>query len=348
MLFKLKNKINLLPVLLFILLTNLFVCNCRGDGVFITELALSEQNGQDWIELYFTENFDTSEIALYYGDWNMDKFWRSPVCVMPKISIKKGEYLVIHFNSGDYSQSESDDTGDINNNGYWDVYSSSCPRQSGFYSTDGAVRIASTIDYKWFDFVIYSNRDGTFSDKLKGYYDTAVDSGCWSPQAQDNHEHLCASTEGLEENYSIQRKLNLTGEPEDTNRYDDWFCQVSSPGEGYELYESSGKTLEIRCSPFFPHRDIAGEPASGKIIYNLESCDYTVDLIVFNITGYPRKHLLRDHKLTASEGIFLWNGYDDYGEIVPVGVYIVFLKAVNRTTGRVKKEQKIITVGRNF
>ena len=80
----------------------------------------------------------------------------------------------------------------------------------------------------------------------------------------------------------------------------------------------------------------------------MNSSDYNVTIAVYDIEGNLKKYLLHDYALTSAQGGVTWDGTDEYGELVPVGIYIVSLKAQNRSTGDIKKEQSSMIVGRKF
>lgn len=107
--------------------------------------------------------------------------------------------------------------------------------------------------------------------------------------------------------------------------------------------------LKVTDSPFFPHNDNPGKPAKGMIAYKVKENSY-VTLAIYDINGYVIKYLKHDVLLGAAEaqGSVFWKGTDTYDNIVPIGIYIVHLKAEHRDTGVVKTAEATIIVGRKF
>ncbi len=113
--------------------------------------------------------------------------------------------------------------------------------------------------------------------------------------------------------------------------------------------DTGRRALKVTDSPFFPHNDNSAAEAKGMISYKVKENSY-VTLAIYDINGYVIKYLKHDVLLGAAEaqGTVFWKGTDTYDNIVPVGIYIVHLKAEHRDTGVVKTAEATIIVGRKF
>jgi len=114
------------------------------------------------------------------------------------------------------------------------------------------------------------------------------------------------------------------------------------------IYEEPEKILEVDGSPFFPYSGKSTE--AGRIIFkNLSGRASRFSLKIYNINGSRVRHLLRRKELYADEWDYIiWDGRDDYGEILPVGIYIVFLEAVSLCNTERKSETSLAVLGRRF
>lgn len=123
------------------------------------------------------------------------------------------------------------------------------------------------------------------------------------------------------------------------------------------------KTIEVFNSPFFPHGDHPTK-TSAKISYNVPK-DSTITLKIFDtkgnliITPIDQECLISNLNNSAAglycieeknrwKGTYYWNGRNENGDIVPVGVYICYIEAVDRSSGKVHKGKAGVVVGRKL
>ena len=108
------------------------------------------------------------------------------------------------------------------------------------------------------------------------------------------------------------------------------------------------KTIEVTSSPFFPYNDISGRPTGGKIKYNVPDGS-RITLRIFDVRGRLVRVLIDQEVDSDGEGSVTWDGTDDFGDtIVPIGIYICHIEALNENTGKVTKETDTIVVGRKL
>jgi len=307
-------------------------------NVLITEVAPSESS--DWVEFYVVENSSIGGLQFY----ELNKLIKT----FPDVYFQKGEYFVLNFGGN-----ESDDEiySDTNNNGYRDFYTS----DRGLTGTDNVIYVMSSTG-KFIDGLCYSNDDGTVSDDVANAYNSLISTGQWAGvlaniDSNDNVTNITAIENYMIGNWdetaghSITRVPDTTGVPEDTNEKDNFTIMSSqSKGKGYEESLSSSRTIEVFQSPFSPYGD--GTYSQAKIVYNVP--DNTSKLIyIFDVQGKIVKKLLDDTAGSGS-GVIVWDGKDEDGDIVPVGVYIVYIEATDTSTGEVTRAKDLVVVGRKF
>lgn len=88
--------------------------------------------------------------------------------------------------------------------------------------------------------------------------------------------------------------------------------------------------LTLTPNPFTPDGD--GRNDRCLLRFELPVARATARVTVFDVAGRPRA-VLMDHAAVASEGEFLWDGRDDGGELLPSGLYVVHLEAINSRAG---------------
>jgi len=108
------------------------------------------------------------------------------------------------------------------------------------------------------------------------------------------------------------------------------------------------KIIEVTDSPFFPYSDISGRPTEGKIKYNVPDGS-RITLRIFDVRGRLVRVLIDQEVDPDGEGSVTWDGTDDSGvTIVPIGIYICYIEALNENTGKVIKGTDTIVVGRKL
>jgi len=128
-----------------------------------------------------------------------------------------------------------------------------------------------------------------------------------------------------------------------TTLYVDDFSFTISEGKG-EIVEEV-KVIKIKDSPFYPYEDL--KPHNCLIIYNVP--DSTIKTLkVFDINGREVRTLLNRDTSVNGKGSFYWNGRDDDGNVLPVGVYIVYIEAEEANGRRVAHGSASVIIGRRL
>jgi hypothetical protein len=118
------------------------------------------------------------------------------------------------------------------------------------------------------------------------------------------------------------------------------FSPFESGGE--EVF-STEKMLEIKNSPFYPY--LEREPFRARILYRMPPGWQVEKLEIYNLTGY----LVRVFPEVEGEeeGYLDWDGRATEGNLLPLGVYLVHLKAFNQE-GKRRKISRPIILSREF
>ena len=92
---------------------------------------------------------------------------------------------------------------------------------------------------------------------------------------------------------------------------------------------------EISISPEIFSPDGDGFDDACFINYRFDEAGYTMNVYIFNVAGQLVRHLVKG-ELVGQEGSTLWNGLDDNGNRVPIGVYVVMTEVFS-FDGKVKQ-----------
>ena len=194
--------------------------------------------------------------------------------------------------------------------------------------TDNFVQMAS--------FPSYANAGGTAV--LIGNDGTIIDQVYYSEKM---HYPLLKVTKGV----SLER-VAFDQPSMDANN---WHSAAESAHFGTPGYENSmmqsvePSNDEISISPDIFSPDGDGFDDACFINYHFDEAGYTMNIYIFNVAGQLIRHLAKG-ELVGQEGSILWNGLDNNGNKVPVGVYVAVTEVFN-FEGKVKQFKNAIVVG---
>ena len=194
--------------------------------------------------------------------------------------------------------------------------------------TDNFVQMAS--------FPSYANAGGTAI--LMGKDGTMVDAMYFSEKM---HYPLLKVTKGVAlERVSFDQPSMAT---------DNWHSAAErvhfgTPGQPNSMMQSTEpSTDEITVSPDVFSPDGDGFDDACFINYRFDEAGYTMNTYIFNVSGQLIRHLVKG-ELVGQEGSTIWNGLDNNGNRVPVGVYVVVTEVFN-FDGKVKQFKNAAVVG---
>lgn len=194
--------------------------------------------------------------------------------------------------------------------------------------TDNFVQMAS--------FPSYANSGGTAI--LMGKDGTVVDQMYFS---ENMHYPLLKVTKGV--------SLERVAFDQPSMNADNWHSAAERVGFGTPGYANSmmqnaePSQDEISISPDVFSPDGDGFDDACFINYRFDAAGYTMNTYIFNVAGQLVRHLVKG-ELVGQEGSVLWNGLDNNGNRVPVGVYVVVTEVFN-FDGKVKQFKNAAVVG---
>ena len=119
------------------------------------------------------------------------------------------------------------------------------------------------------------------------------------------------------------------------------FGTPGKPNSMMQAAEPSQDAVSVNPDIFSPDGD--GFEDACFISYRFDEAGYTMNTYVFNAAGQQLRHLAKG-ELVGQEGSILWNGLDDNGNRVPIGVYVVVTEVFN-FNGKVKQFKNAVVVG---
>ncbi|MBL1213474.1 MAG: hypothetical protein HND52_08955 [Ignavibacteriae bacterium] len=131
-----------------------------------------------------------------------------------------------------------------------------------------------------------------------------------------------------------------------------WSTSVSaggaSPGVQNSIYTESISTaakLSVSPNPFSPDND--GFEDFTVINYNLTQPVAQMRVKVYDSKGRLRRTLLNNQPSGAS-GTIIFDGLDDDGNPLRIGIYILFIEALNSSSGVIDQMKEVVVVARKL
>jgi hypothetical protein len=161
------------------------------------------------------------------------------------------------------------------------------------------------------------------------------------PYSPDWHTPSLEDTKGT----SLER-ISPTGS---ATAPDNWTSSTAptggTPGRRNEVSlappdNASERGLQVEPSPFSLQRD-----GATRIRYRLNDVPNLVRARIFDARG-RKVRTLEDARLTGRTGELVWNGRNDDGNRVRIGVYVVLFEAVRANAGTVARFKAPVVVAR--
>ncbi len=158
------------------------------------------------------------------------------------------------------------------------------------------------------------------------------------------HHALLSNTEGV----ALERRHYDSPTQDASNWHSSSFtCGYGTPGyQNSQFTELSQPTSSFQITPksFSPNND--GNEDTATIYYSFDEAGYLVTIRIFNANGNCVKTILQN-ALVSTEGITSWDGTDDAGKPLPIGIYIVTIDAFTPTGARFKTKEAIVLSAKN-
>lgn len=103
----------------------------------------------------------------------------------------------------------------------------------------------------------------------------------------------------------------------------------------------SRSSLFVSPNPFSPDGD--GFEDFAIITFEMPITEVLLNIRIFDIHGRLIRFLVNNMSVSSSDH-FIWDGKNDQGDKVRIGVYIIFLEAINDRTGYIGKIKKTVVV----
>jgi len=238
----------------------------RG-GLLLNEISAG--GSIDWVELKITPDTDCMDISqlfvtMYYGA--NEKIAESPVTLYgydrPETPWDD-RFAVIYFSSSGAAD-ETDDAGDLNNNGIRELYCNNY----GLWNTDCCVAIDTDDEPSnngIIDFAAFSNNDGSMNATIASYINYAITYNMWNECASLNLQECCINTgpTGMESWQTLSR----TGSADTNSMADFVLTPYATPGRENILPTPGNKGIL--------------KPVKSRVIHNYGNTHGKIELPLF-------------------------------------------------------------------
>ncbi|MFH1715228.1 MAG: lamin tail domain-containing protein [Elusimicrobiota bacterium] len=294
---------------------------------YITEI-MPYSSEKDWVELYITESEGSiGGYKLYEGAKLIKTF--------PDIIPSKNSYILIYFNSSDIDEASS-----VNNT--LRFYTT----DTGLAGTDNTI-ILRNRDNEIIDFIAYANNDTIWSDANKLLFEEGIDCGQWLAVSNDYSQEDCVVWGGSTGS-SIKRKQNIQTFPLDTNSAGDWIIDEPDPGAGYNYNITNDKDESIDCLMAVPVSVFSpfGEGKHRNALIKINTHGRSAGIKIFDIQGRMVKDLWHGETDFCEE--LIWDGTDENGVVLPIGMYVIYAEAVDKETGKTETNKRVVVISKRL
>lgn len=168
-----------------------------------------------------------------------------------------------------------------------------------------------------------------------------IDEVCYD---EKQHSKLLSSKKGV----SLERICPNRKSNDITN----WHSASQNAGFATPGYQNSQYSCdliinhEIQVSPetFSPDND--GYQDIINISYKLKEPGYTASMSIYNSSGSFIKEIV-NHELLGTEGNYTWDGFNERGELCPIGIYILYVEMFNINGNKIKEKKAFVLSQKN-
>jgi hypothetical protein len=267
--------------------------------LLINEIMFSSD--YDWVEVYCLDDGNsgngTQIKGFYFNDLDGDEDKIIGTC-----TIRTGEFLLLH-----YGIEGKDDTYGIN--GKINIFTD----KKSITSTTDQIVLYNSVGQE-IDAVCWANDNpSSYEEKDRN---ELIQAGQWQKAAIDSTKVF--------DGHSIARNALL-----DTNSKNDWYI-TSTPTPGLPNKKGSQQeSSKIKVIKIINKISCPQEGNIPTIIYSISKPSY-ISLRIYDIKGRLVRRLIeQEYKIAKEENIITWDGKDEDGNFLPIGVYICYLEAVD-------------------
>jgi hypothetical protein len=282
-------------------------------SLIINEIMYDPLDGQnEWLELYNRSSQPVDLAHWAFNDKSISSGVNSFIISDSAMTVLSGGFAIV--------AAESSMCGIFPNLGspHPDISLSILNRSGGFsFNNDGDAIVLKDLTGQTIDSVVYLP--------------------CW-------HHPDVVDTRG--------RSLERINPNIDTNDPRNWSTCTNAvggtPGKINSVMTTnavSSSAISISPNPFSPDGD--GYEDFCIIRYNLSMMTSTINIRIYDIKGRLIR-TLSNGELVGTQGDIIWNGLDDNKRRARIGVYVVYLEATDRSTGRVERAKVVAVVAAKF
>jgi hypothetical protein len=295
----------------------------------INEVSFKEEDSKDWIELYCVEDGGGVDIGGCYI--------KAGATVLKTIVdgtiMRKGDYLVLH------NGRSQDDTSSIVD-GVIDIFAPN----TALTSTDFQVILYDALD-RVEDAVCWADRDETWSSTNQERVNELSREGEWRIEGDEARQKDCVDSSNVKRGYSIARD----GRSTDTDTKDDWVVdETPSMGRNNEEEDPSVRIEGLKLSDRYILVDGSDPSRKETVISFILSVPGEVSVRIYDIEGRCVRILWDREELLYGENMVVWDGLDDGGRVVPIGIYICYIEVVDHISKTTDREKVPIVAAKDL
>lgn len=303
-----------------------------GTIIQINEVSFKEEDSNDWIELYCVAD-GNGGAGIDIGNCYIKAGSTILKTIEPGTIIRTGEYLVLH-------QGTSPDETSSNRDGIIDLFA----LNTALTSTDSQIVLYDQLN-GILDAVCWANQDETWSETNANNVKELSLAGQWIIASDKAQPEDCVDSTSVATGYSIARD----GASTDTNAKGDWHIdQTPSMGRNNARGTPSTKISKVSLSNKCFLVDGSDQDRPNTTISFTLTVEAKVNVRIYDVQGRIIRRLIDDKVLLYGENSVLWDGRDDDGRTVPIGIYICYIEAINPDSGGIDTRKITIVAAKRL
>lgn len=296
----------------------------------INEVSFKERDGRDWVEFYCVDD----------GGGEVDLggcFIMAGATILKVIGdgtiMRKGDYMVLHQGVS------KDDTSSIGD-GVIDIFA----KDTALTSSDSQLILYDGLGGIE-DAVCWADQDGIWSSQDGAKLKELSDLGQWAIQGKRPGEEDCVDSSLVKTGYSIARD----GVSKDTNTKDDWAIdQTPSMGRNNREKDPFAKIDGIKVSNRYILVDGSDNRRKETVVSFFLNVPCQVTVRIYDVEGVCVRVLVDREELLYGENRIVWDGKDDHGRVVPIGIYICYIEAVDKISRTAAKGKVVVVAAKDL
>ncbi|MHB8579501.1 MAG: lamin tail domain-containing protein [Ignavibacteriaceae bacterium] len=212
-------------------------------------------------------------------------------------------------------------------------------------SSDSAmIKKYSLLNYQYKNILNTTSLGLTNSGKLillKDALGNTIDSVWYSPNWHNNN-YLSTKNISLER---VNPKLNGNDPLNWSSSADKLGATPSKQNSIFSINLNKSSKISVSPNPFSPDND--GFEDFATINYNLTQIISQIRIKIFDSRGRLVRTLV-NNQASGSNGSVIFNGLDDAGNPLRIGIYVIFLEALNENFGTIENLKTAVVIARKL